>query len=343
MLKGVNQEGKIHRIIILMGVLAAVFLLISFPKSSLARSYIVRKGDSLVKLEERFGVPWQDIKKINGLTGTTIYPGQELIIPELARQNYVVRKGDSLAALGKKFGVPWQDIKKINSLTGTTIYPGQELIIPLQGVWHVVKEHQWLLLITATYGKAYGVSKEEIIEVNKLKNPDELQLGQKLFIPRAKRVLEIKIPPQILTRDVTPSSSSAPTPKPKVEEKQPIFEWPLKGEVIGYFGEEGNQGIDIAGSPGETVVAATDGEVTYAAYLTTSGRNYGHTVFINHEEEGLVTCYFYNADNLVEKGQKVKKGDPIAKLGIMEDAGRFGLHFEIRKMSKPVNPLDYLP
>ena len=340
--KGVDQERKIHRIIILMSVLATAFFLISFPESSLARNYIVRKGDSLVKLEERFSVPWQDIKKINGLAGTTIYPGQELIIPELAHQNYVVRKGDSLADLGKKFGVPWQDIKKINSLAGTTIYPGQELIIPLQGVWHVVKKHQWLLLIARTYGKAYGVSKEEIIEANRLKDPDELQPGQKLFIPRAKRALEIKIPPQILTRDVAPSPPPAPTQRPKVEEKQPLFQWPLRGEVIGYFGEEGNQGIDIAGSQGETVVAAADGEVSYAGHLIVPGKNYGYTVFISHEE-GLLTCYFYNAGNLMEKGQKVKKGDPIAKLGIMEDLGRFGLHFEIRKMSKPVNPLDYLP
>ncbi len=281
--KGADQERKIHRIIILMSVLAAAFFLISFPESSLARSYIVRKGDSLVKLEERFGVPWQDIKKIN-------------------------------------------------SLAGTTIYPGQELIIPLQGVWHVVKENQWLLLIARTYGKAYGVSKEEIIEANRLKDPDELMPGQKLFIPRAKRVLEIKIPP----------SSLASTQRSKVEEKQPLFQWPLKGEVIGYFGEEGNQGIDIAGPQGETVVAAADGEVSYAGHLIVPGTNYGYTVFISHEE-GLLTCYFYSAGNLVEKGQKVKKGDPIAKLGIMEDLGRFGLHFEIRKMSKPVNPLDYLP
>ena len=341
--KGVDQEGKIYRVTIFMSVLAAAFFLISFPESSSARNYIVRKGDYLVKLEKRFGVPWQDIKKINALAGTTIYPGQKLIIPELAVRSYVVRKGDSLIDLEKRFGVPWREIKKINGLAGTTIYPGQKLIIPLQGVWHVVKERQWLLLIVRTYGKAYGVSKEEIIEANRLKDPDNLVPGQKLFIPRAKRALEIKIPPQILTRDVTPSTSPAPREKPKVEKKQPLFEWPLKGEVIGYFGEEGNQGIDIAGSSGETVVAAADGKVSYAGHLIVPGKNYGYTVFINHEEEGLLTCYFYNAGNLVEKEQKVKKGDPIAKLGIMEDSGRFGLHFEIRKMSKPVNPLDYLP
>lgn len=291
--KGVNQEGKIHRVNIFMSVLAAAFFLISFPQASSASAYIVKPGDYLVKL-------------------------------------------------GKRFGVPWQDIKKINGLAGTTLYPGQRLIIPLQGVWHVVKEHQWLLLIARTYGKAYGVSKEEIIEANRLKDPDNLVPGQKLFIPRAKRALEIKIPPPILTRDVTPSSPPAPRGKAKVEKKQPIFEWPLKGEVIGYFGEEGNQGIDIAGSEGETVIAAGDGEVSYAGHLIVPGKNYGYTVFISHEE-GLLTCYFYNAGNLVEKGQRVKKGDPIAKLGIMEDSGRFGLHFEIRKMSKPVNPLDYLP
>jgi murein DD-endopeptidase MepM/ murein hydrolase activator NlpD len=296
MSKGVNQEGKIHRVSIFLSVLASTFFLIFFPESSFARAYIVKPGDYLVKLEKRFGVPWQDIKKINGLTSNTLYPGQKLVIP-------------------------------------------------LQGVWHVVKEHQWLLLIVRSYGKAYGVSKEEIIQANRLKDPDSLVPGQKLFIPRAKRVLEIEIPPRMVSRDTAPSSRSAPTEKPEVEKKDLLFEWPLKGEVIGYFGEGGNQGIDIAGSEGETVVAAADGEVSYAGHLIVPGKNYGSTVFISHEE-GLLTCYFYNAGNLVEKGQKVKKGDPIAKVGIMEDSGRFGLHFEIRKKSKldeKLNPLDYLP
>ena len=207
----------------------------------------------------------------------------------------------------------------------------------------MVKEHQWLLLIARTYGKAYGVSKEEIIEVNRLTSPDNLSPGQKLFIPRAKRALEIKIPAEILTRGPTPSPPPAPAQRPKVEKKYPLFQWPLKGEVIGYFGEEGNQGIDIAGSEGETVVAAGDGEVTYARHTILVGKNYGHTVFIKHEKEDLLTCYFYNARNLVQEGQKVKKGDRIAKVGVMENSGRFGLHFEVRKMSKPVNPLDYLP
>ncbi len=341
--KGVSQKGKMCRAAILMSVFMAAFLLIFFPQSSPARDYVVRKGDHLVRLGKRFSVPWQEIKRINGLSSSTIYPGQKLIIPELALQDYVVRRGDSLAGLGKKFKVSWQEIKRINSLSGTTIYPGNKLIIPLKGVWHVVKRHEWLLLIARTYGKAYGVTKEEIIKANRLGDPDNLALGQRLFIPRAQRVLDIKIPPKVLTADTAPSSRPAPVERSRVEKKDVLFEWPLKGEVIVYFGEEGSRGIDIAGSEGETVVAAADGEVAYAAHLMTSGKNYGHTVFINHQEEGLVTCYYYNARSLVDQGQKVKKGDPIAKIGVMEDSGRFGLHFEVRKMSKPVNPLDYLP
>ncbi len=341
--KGVTQKGKMCRAAILMSVFMAVFLLIFFPQSSPARDYVVRKGDHLVRLGKRFDVPWQEIKRINGLSSSTIYPGQKLIIPELALQDYVVRKGDSLIGVGKKFNVSWQEIKRINRLSSTTIYPGKRLIIPLKGVWHVVKKHEWLLLIARTYGKAYGVTEEEIIKANRLGDPDNLALGQRLFIPRAQRVLDIKIPARVLARDTTSSSRPAPVEGSGVEKKEVLFEWPLKGEVIVYFGEEGSRGIDIAGSEGETVVAAADGEVAYAAHLTTSGRNYGHTVFINHEEEGLMTCYYYNARSLVDQGQKVKKGDPIAIVGVVESSGRFGLHFEVRRMSKPVNPVNYLP
>ncbi|MFQ5834409.1 MAG: LysM peptidoglycan-binding domain-containing protein [bacterium] len=361
MLERVSEKRKICTVAILIGVLAAALVLIFFPESSPARNYVVKPGDHLVKLEKRFGVPWQEIKKINGLAGTTIYPGQKLIIPELAVRNYLVRKGDSLVDLGRKFGVSWQEIKKINGLAGTTIYPGQKLIIPLKGVWHVVKEHQWLLLIARTYGKTYGVSKEEIIEANRLTNPDNLVPGQKLFIPRAKKALKIKISPKVLTRDVTVSRPPASLGKSKkipdyrlpekkvVSQPKPLdtpeeklsFLWPVEGEVIGYFGDKGNKGIDIAAPEGTTIVAPADGVVELAGYE----KELGNLLMIKHKKENLITVYTYLSSSLVGSGDKVKKGEPIAKVGITGPVKVPCLHFEVRKVGtvEPVNPLDYLP
>jgi murein DD-endopeptidase MepM/ murein hydrolase activator NlpD len=361
MLERVDQRRKICTVAILISVLSAAFMLIFFLEFSRARNYVVKRGDHLVKLEKRFGIPWQEIKKINGLAGTTIYPGQQLIIPELAVRNYLVRKGDSLVDLGRKFGIPWQEIKKINGLAGTTIYPGQQLIIPLKGVWHVVKEHQWLLLIARTYGKTYGVSKEEIIEANRLTNPDNLVPGQKLFIPRAKRELKIKIPPEVLTRDVTALPPPASTGESKktpdyllsekkvlsqpapldIPEKKLSFLWPVEGEVIGYFGDKGNKGIDIAASEGTTIVAPADGVVELAGY----DKDLGNLLMIKHKKEELITVYTYLSSSLVGSGSKVKKGDPIARVGITGTAKIPCLHFEVRKIGtvEPVNPLDYLP
>ena len=344
-----------------MGPLAAAFVLIFFAGPSSGRNYVVKRGDHLVKLEKRFGVPWQEIKKINDLAGTTIYPGQKLIIPDLAVRNYLVRKGDCLVDLGRKFGLPWQEIKKINDLAGTTIYPGQKLIIPLKGVWHVVKNNQWLLLIARTYGRKYGVSKEEIIEANRLTNPDNLVPGQKLFIPRAQKALEIKIPPKILTRDVTPSPPPAsagkptktpdrllsekkvlgqPEPLARPEEKL-LYLWPVEGKVIGYFGDKGNKGMDIAAPEGTTIVAPADGVVDFAGY----DKDLGNLLMIKHEKEELITVYTYLSSSLVGSGDKVKKGDPIARVGITGTPKVPCLHFEVRKVGtvEPVNPLDYLP
>jgi lipoprotein NlpD len=104
------------------------------------------------------------------------------------------------------------------------------------------------------------------------------------------------------------------------------------------FDELKNKGVDIAGRAGDPVLAAADGRVVYAG----SGlRGYGNLVILKHNNTFL-TAYAHNQSLLVKEDQAVKQGQKIAEMG-SSDADRVKLHFEIRRLGKPVDPARYLP
>lgn len=115
--------------------------------------YTVKKGDTIWGISRRYGVGLEDLRRVNRLTGDTIFPGQVLIIPqkELIRQKeerkgtvettpdtgkeelivYKVRRGDSLWRIAQKCGTTVERILAINGLRkDSRLMPGQELLVP---------------------------------------------------------------------------------------------------------------------------------------------------------------------------------------------------------------------
>ncbi len=118
------------------------------------------------------------------------------------------------------------------------------------------------------------------------------------------------------------------------------WRWPAKGTLLDRFmaGDATKQGIDIGGSAGEAVLAASEGVVVYSG----SGLvGYGELIIIKHSDEWL-SAYGHNRKRLVQEGQRVKAGQPIAEMG-SSGAPRDELHFEIRRNGRPVDPMQYLP
>ena len=115
--------------------------------------------------------------------------------------------------------------------------------------------------------------------------------------------------------------------------------WPAKGKLVTGFSDTANlKGIDIAGTAGQPVVATAPGRVVYAG----SGlRGYGKLVIIKHNNTFL-SAYAHNRDIVVKEGQQVKRGEKIAEMG-STDADQVKLHFEIRRLGKPMDPLKFLP
>lgn len=142
-----------------------------------------------------------------------------------------------------------------------------------------------------------------------------------------------------------PRVEQASAPQPQPEASQPSataagldFRWPARGRVIAGFGTGGNEGINIALPEGTPVRAAEGGTVAYAG---SELKGYGNLILIRHDD-GYVSAYAHNRDLLVKRGDTVRRGQVIANSGRTGNVNAPQLHFEIRRGSDPVDPMPYL-
>ncbi len=215
-------------------------------------------------------------------------------------------------------------------------------------------------------GLETGQTSRDIVRWNGLENPNLIEVGQVLrVVPPVGPVMASAAPAPVVaempggavTRPVTsatitPSSGShgvapvasapaAAVPAPQAAsagDDDVSFIWPTSGSLLAGFDEVKNKGLDLAGKPGDAVLAAADGRVVYAG---AGLRGYGNLVILKHNNTYL-TAYAHNQSLLVKEDQSVRKGQKIAEVG-SSDADRTKLHFEIRRQGKPVDPARYLP
>ena len=199
-----------------------------------------------------------------------------------------------------------------------------------RGVVHVVERHQTFYRIC----KTYEVDMERVASINDIPNPSKIEVGQRIFIPGARRVLEV----DIVIDDVVEESHE--TGKERGE-RRPDFIWPVQGRFSNSFEgaeEKRHQGVDIVSPQGTPVKAAGSGKVIYSGNTI---RGYGTLIILRHSED-YVTVYAHHQVNLVDEGVWVERGQVIGKVGSTGRATGAHLHFEIRKNNNAVDPLPYL-
>jgi lipoprotein NlpD len=232
--------------------------------------------------------------------------------------------------------------------------------------YYTVKPGDALIRIALDNGQSW----RDVAKWNNLENPNRIEVGQVLRVvppgldPSAVTAKPIAVAPKVESRpldakppvatasaasaSVTPAASAAAPAKEPA--KEPVKEagasdddtlswtWPTTQPVSAGFDEQRNKGLDFAGKPGDPVFAVADGRVVYAG----SGlRGYGNLVIIKHNNTYL-TAYAHNRAMLVEQEQVVRKGQRIAEMGSTE-SDTVKLHFEVRKLGKPVDPAKLLP
>lgn len=226
----------------------------------------------------------------------------------------------------------------------------------------------------------YHVSRRAIIEANHLRPPYNIEIGQQLTIPgaagpmvaeagpgspppraerqRAERepaVIPLDGPPAAAPRaSLSPPSgeesvaeearadSGASPPSAGPAPRGGRFPWPVRGHVIGGYGTGANgaknDGINIAAPLGAPVRAVEGGEVAYAG---SELKGYGNLILIKHPD-GWISAYAHCQELLVHKGERVRAGQVIAKVGTTGGVTRPQLHFELRRGERPVDPREFL-
>ncbi|HEY6863830.1 MAG TPA: peptidoglycan DD-metalloendopeptidase family protein, partial [Burkholderiales bacterium] len=141
-----------------------------------------------------------------------------------------------------------------------------------------------------------------------------------------------------------PAPIPAPAPAPQASQgpddgaDRVDWVWPATGKVVAGFSDASNKGVDIAGRVGDPVFASAGGRVVYSGQGL---RGYGKLIIIKHNNTYL-SAYAHNSNLLVKEGQNVVRGQKIAEIG-STDASQAKLHFEIRRLGKPIDPAKLLP
>lgn len=223
--------------------------------------------------------------------------------------------------------------------------------------YYMVKPGDTLIRIGLENGQHW----KDLVKWNNIENPNSLEVGQVLRVvppgsdpnaAGAKPVSTAKVETKPLpaAAGASGSAASAPAVTASAAATAPPsagardaddninWMWPANGPVMTSFDEARSKGVAIAGKAGDPVYAAADGRVVYAG----SGlRGYGNLVILKHNNTYL-TAYAHNQTLLVKEDQSVRRGQKIAEMG-STDAERVQLHFEIRKLGKPVDPAKLLP
>ncbi|MEE9614134.1 MAG: LysM peptidoglycan-binding domain-containing M23 family metallopeptidase, partial [Thermodesulfobacteriota bacterium] len=207
--------------------------------------------------------------------------------------------------------------------------PRQGIYLKREGVYHKVERGQTLWRICYTY----GVDIQEVAELNDIKDPTFIKVGQRIFIPGRSKVKKVipYIPPEETKRHYK-----------KVTTYKGKFAWPVKGKLISPYGMRGgdmHKGIDIKAPKGTPIKASAAGKVVHS---DNKMRGYGNMVIVKHPDD-FFTVYAHNDKNLVKVGDSVKKGATIARVGDTGRASTYHLHFEVRVEKKTRNPLFFLP
>ncbi len=259
--------------------------------------------------------------------------------PDARTATYIVKRGDTLHGIALDHGLDYRELADWNSISNpNVIRPGDTLrlrgpdavpagVVQVKPVTTVGPVASRSLESRPIDAKPMGSSAEAPAAAMK---PDQSTIA---------RIEPRRAEPKAEAQAPKPESPPA-VPKREGDDEEDGVEWgwPASGKLVARFVDPENKGVDIAAKLGEPVLASAPGKVVYSG----SGlRGYGKLIIIKHNKTYL-SAYAHNDKILVKEGQNVSKGQKIGEAGATDtDAPK--LHFEIRRMGKPVDPMKYLP
>ncbi len=276
---------------------------------------------------------------------TDTSPGSAPVVERDARPEvHVVRKGETLLSISLEYGLDHRDLAAWNRLDNINLIRiGQALRLRAPGD-------------TGAAAPAAAVARPAevrppggLARAVPLADPEGVRTEPRaLRQPFSERALAEataagRRPGEAAVARVEPAPVAVPepiiAPRSEVSADPAVISWawPTSGALIERFSDT-NRGIDIGGKAGQPILASADGRVVYSGSAI---RGYGRMLIVKHNDQ-YVSVYAHAAELLVKEGQVVNRGQRIAEMG-STDADRVKLHFEIRRMGRPIDPLRYLP
>ena len=274
------------------------------------RSVTVEPGDNVYLIARRYNVQMKSIIETNGLRPPYIlYPGQVLRLNAPIIHN--VRGGDTLYAISRRYGVDMRALAQANGIASPyTIFPGQRLAVP----------------------ESYTAADVVATTAQQEQSPPSRSAPPKRSQPRTG-------PSSVGQKASSPPPVAPPAPPARAGSR---FIWPVDGRVVANYGPAGkglhNDGINIEVSRGATVKAAENGVVAYSGNEL---QGFGNLLLIKHAD-GWMSAYAHNDQLLVKRGDRVNRGQVISRAGESGSVRSPQLHFELRRGTKAVDPLQFL-
>ncbi|MET3560446.1 murein DD-endopeptidase MepM/ murein hydrolase activator NlpD [Bartonella japonica] len=266
--------------------------------------------------------------------------------PTRRKNSYIVQSGDTLLSIARQIGISIEELKSANNISSNSIYIGQVLILPSRravaasntyndnGAPSKTESSLQSQVTSSVKHKAQPIYKTPVTSVPSAKENKPNPNIEKNSFQQMMQLNHETSPSDLVTN----TDNSVPPQTTGISKMR----WPVRGRLLSQFGQKKgtatNRGIDIAVPEGSSVKAAENGVVIYAS---DGLKELGNVVMIRHEDN-IITIYGCNSKLVVNKGQRVRRGDEIAKSGLSGNVKTPRVYFEVRKNSLPVDPIKYL-
>lgn len=202
----------------------------------------------------------------------------------------------------------------------------------------------------------YSIAFRYGLDYKKLAAANDINADYTIYVGQTLRLREAQAPVRrTASNDTQSSKRTSPTPSVtknnnatdtvkdvasvSASSSNLTWNWPHDGKIVRTFDANvsDRKGVDLVGKIGDSVKAAAEGVVVYAG---NGLPGYGNLIILEHSDS-ILSAYAFNRELLVGERDQVSRGQVIARMG--EQGDQPGLHFEIRREGKPVDPLRYLP
>lgn len=311
-------------------------------------SVAVRPGETLYGIARRWHVPVRSLIELNDLQPPYhLVAGTRLALPQL--RVHTVAPGETLYGVARRHGLDVNSLARTNQLSPPyTIVPGEMLLLPEPPAVAARPP------VPAPRPPARAADRGQGTATTQTPATGSRAPSAPPSQPR------VASPAEPVTAEPSPSASKpapAPVAQPRLVEVSPPpepppppkaragrgFVWPVKGKILSGFGPGSggtyNDGINIAAPAGTPVLAVEDGVVAYAGNEL---RGFGNLVLLKHPN-GWMSAYAHCERILVKKGARVRRGQTIARVGATGAVSEPQLHFELRRGTRAIDPMQQLP